>query len=104
MNYYGVSYDAGILGIISYVPFCSVILLVACENETVVKFNSSSTIVWKRISLKMKSSPEHLCKPCVPGLLQLESTRASRARRCCLCESTVVEPSHTCWLITSVLD
>ena len=42
--YYGVSYDAGILGIISYVSFCSVILLVACEYETVVKFNSSSTI------------------------------------------------------------
>ncbi len=52
-SYYGVSYDAGILGIISYVPFYSVILLLACENETVVKFNSSSTIVWKRINLKV---------------------------------------------------
>ncbi len=49
------------------------------------------------------SNLEHLCRPCMPGLLQLESTGASRARRRCLCDSTVVEPSHTFWLVSSVL-
>ena len=62
ISVYGLSYDSGsadaylalpctVMAVdeyeyygISYVPFCSVILLVACENETVVKFNPSTII------------------------------------------------------------
>ena len=62
INVYGLSFDPGstdaylalpctVMAVdeyeyygISYVPFCSVILVVACENETVVKFNNSVTI------------------------------------------------------------
>ncbi len=53
-EYYGISYD--ILGS----SFPSVILLVACENETVVKFDSSTIILNSMETYQMKSSVNDL--------------------------------------------
>ena len=78
ISVYGLSYDSGsadaylalpctIMAVdeyeyygISYVPFCSVILLVACENETVVKFNSVTITLNSLETYQFESSTQDL--------------------------------------------
>ncbi len=79
INVYGLSYDSGsadaylalpctVMAVdeyeyygISYGTFCSIILLVACDNETVVKFNNSVTITLNSLeTYQFESSTQDL--------------------------------------------
>ncbi|XP_064395003.1 uncharacterized protein LOC135342233 isoform X1 [Halichondria panicea] len=78
INVYGLSYDSGsadaylalpctVMAVdeyeyygISYGTFCSIILVVACENETVIKFNSSTITLNSMETYQMESSDNDL--------------------------------------------